>query len=351
MFQCGSFPGQLRSMDTSPKAMPGATCSSDRSIHNVAEFRCIVRSGASCVFTNLRPNHLARIRLGSAGGKLVDMQAWMTFNKRLHTGATMDRMFIPYKNDGTGNLLQQMGQKTFHFISCDRASMRLEVQADLAPSRRHTDTADQVEPVMMIQTGVLGGRLPAWRPGVLQRRHRRKPRFIEKKQPGLEINPLFLSAAKRSASNEQSLAHCAPGSSAAAFDYSSPYVASSTKHCSYHSGCQTVPRSHGQCDPGSRNLLHIRWHTPRASALWSTAAASPQIKDSAAQVPSATWAWMTWTSVSLGAIDSHFAVLHLLVAPPRLGSTLLEAGPGRALGDVLPVLMFQMVSYSYYRTQ
>jgi hypothetical protein len=68
-------------------------------------------------------------------------------------------------------------------------------------------------------------------------------------------------------------------------------------------------------------------------------------------VPSATWAWMTWTSVSLGAIDSHFAVLHLLVAPPRWSSTLLEAAPGRALGDVLPVLMFQMVSCSYYRTQ
>lgn len=228
--------------------------------------------------------------------------------------------------------------------------MRLEVQADLAPSRCQPEPADQVEPVMMIQAGVLGGRLPARRPSVLQRRHRRKPRFIEKKQPRLELNPLFLSAAKRSASNEQSPAHCAPGSAAAAFDYSSPYVASSTKHYSYDSGCQTVPRSHGQCDPGSNNLLHIRWHTPRASALWSAAAALPHIKSSAARVPSATWGWISWSSAPLDAIDSHFAVLHLLAAPPHLGSTLLEVGPGPALGDVLPVPMFQMVSYSYYRT-
>src|SRR5690606_10714614 len=149
-------------------------------------------------------------------------------------------------------------------FSRDRVAMRLKVQADLAPSRRHTETADQVEPVMMIQPGVLGGRLAARCPGALQRRHRRKPRFIEKKQPGLEINPLFLSAAKRSVSNARSLVHRAPGFYAAAFDCSSPYAASSTKHCSYDTGSQTGPRSHGRSDPGSSNFPHSRWHTLRA---------------------------------------------------------------------------------------
>jgi hypothetical protein len=90
---------------------------------------------------------------------------------------------------------------------------------------------------------------------------------------------------------------------------------------------------------------------PRASALGSTAAASPQIKNSAARVPSATWAWMTWTSASLGAIDLRFAALHLLGAQPRWRSVLVAVGPRPALGDVLLVPMFQRVSCSYYRTQ
>jgi hypothetical protein len=331
--------------------MRRATCSSNRGIHNVVEFHRIVRSGTGCVFGDLRPNHLCWIQLGSGGRKLVDMEAWMGINKLLHTCATMDRMFIPHENDGTGNLLQQMGQKTFHFFSRDGATMRLEVQADFTPSRRHTQAADQVEPVMMIKMGVLGGRLPARCPGALQRRDRRKPRFIEKKQPGLEINPLFLSAAKRSVSNVQSLVHCAPGSAAAAFDYSSPCAASSTKHCSYDTGCQTDSRSHGQCDPGSNSLLHTRWHTLHVSALWPTAAALPQIKDLAVRVASATWAWMTWWYALLDAIDSRFAVLHLLVAQPRWSSVLVAVDPRRALGAVLLVPMFQRVSCSYYRTQ
>jgi len=275
----------------------------------------------------------------------------MSLNKLLHTGATMDRMLIPYKNDRSRDLLQQMGQKAFHFFSCDGATMRLKVQADLAPSRCHPESADQVEPVMMIQPGVLRRRFPARRPGTLQRRDRRKPRFIEKKQPRLEIHPLFLSAAKRSVSNAQSLAHYAPHSAAAAFDYSSPCAASNTKHYSYHIGCQTVPRSHGQCDPGSNSLLHTRWHTPRPSALWSTVAVSRQIKDLAVQVASATWAWMTWLYAPLDAIDSRFAALHLLVAQPRWASALVAGDPRRALGDGLLVPMFQMVSCSYYRTQ
>jgi hypothetical protein len=338
-------------MDTSPKTMPRAACSGDGGIHNVVEFVSVMRSGAGCVFTNLRPNHLGRVQLGSAGGKLVDMESWMTVNKHLHAGATMDRMFIPHQNDGAGNLLQQMDQKRFHFFSRDGSTMPLEVQADFTPSRRHTQAADQVEPVMMIQTGVLGGRLPAQCPGALQRRDRRKPRFIEKKQPRLEINPLFLSVAKRSVSNAQSLAHCAPGSAAGAFDYSSPCAASSTKHCSYDTGSQLVPRSHGQYDPGSNSLLHSRWHTLHASALWPTAAALPQIKDSAAPGASATCAWMTWSYATLGAIDLRFAALHRLVAQPRWSSVLVAVDPRRALGDVLLVPMFQRVSSSYYRTQ
>lgn len=338
-------------MDTSPKTMPRAACAGDGGIHNVVEFFSVMRSGAGCVFTNLRPNHLGRVQLGSAGGKLVDMESWMTVNKHLHAGATMDRMFIPHQNDGTGNLLQQMDQKRFHFFSRDGSTMPLEMQADFTSSRRHTQTADQVEPVMMIKTGVLGGRLPARCPGALQRRDRRKPRFIEKKQPGLEINPLFLSAAKRSVSNVQFLVHCAPGFAAAAFDYSSPCAASSTKHCSYDTGCQTDSRSHGRCDPGSNSLLHTRWHTLHASALWTTAAALPQIKDLAVRVASATWAWMTWLYAPLDAIDSRFAVLHLLVAQPRWSSVLVAGDPRRALGDVLLGPMFQRVSCSYYRTQ
>src|SRR5690554_660331 len=107
-------------MDTSPKATPRAACSSDRGIHNVVQFRCIVRSRASCIFTDLGPNHLGGVQLGSAGGKLVNMQTWMSINELLHTCATMDGMSIPDQNDGTGNLLQQMGQKPFHFFSRDR---------------------------------------------------------------------------------------------------------------------------------------------------------------------------------------------------------------------------------------
>ena len=91
----------------------------------------------------------------------------------------------------------------------------------------------------------------------------------------MKLNPLFLSAAIDSASNEQYPAHSAPDCAVEAFDNSSPAAASGTKRRSSDSVSQTSPKSHAPCDPTSSNLQHIHWHTHPFSKPWSIDAAEP----------------------------------------------------------------------------
>ena len=163
----------------------------------------------------------------------------------------------------------------------------------------------------------------------------------------MKLNPLFLSAAIDSASNEQYPAHSAPDCAVEAFDNSSPAAASGTKRRSSDSVSQTSPKSHAQCDPTSSNLQHIHWHTHPFSKPWSIDAAEPLTSNSDDVAGAATWAW---AHAPPAANDKRSAVLHRPVGRPHLDRSPVSEDPGHA-PDGLPIVgMFQMVSCPYYCT-
>lgn len=87
-----------------------------------------------------------------------------------HLAATVDRMSIPDHANRSFDLMQQVPQKSDYFVPTDRSPMRLQVQLDLASRRRHTQGTDQVQALIVFQTGAQGGRLPTRSPSPLQRR-------------------------------------------------------------------------------------------------------------------------------------------------------------------------------------
>jgi len=167
----------------------------------------------------------------------------------------------------------------------------------------------------------------------------------------MKLKPLFLSAARRSVSNEQSRARPAHNSDVGAFDNSIPSAASRTKHHSHDNGCQTYPRSNALCGPTSNNLRHSRWHTLHVLMHWSIAAGQQPINDwDALRHEAAIWTcvWMTEIPAAIG---SQFAVSRPPALQPRLALDPVAADPRRAPGDPLIVRMFQMVSCRYYCTR
>lgn len=161
--------------------------------------------------------------------------------------------------------MQQVRKKSDHFVPTDRSATRLQVQLDPTLRGRHAQRANQVQPLIVCEAGVEGGRLPTWSPGPLQRRDERKARFIEKSEGGTQFTTVFLYAARHTASNEQWIFHLAPIRGVAASANSSRVVATRTKRRLTDSARGTSARSDERCDRGSSNLRHSPTHTHRVS--------------------------------------------------------------------------------------
>jgi len=184
------------------------------------------------------------------------MDAWMARQECLHVTSAMNGVLVPQHDDRSRHDAQQMLQKTDHTIAGHRLQARLAVQLHLASCRAHTDGPDQVHALVMLDACANGRRLPTRCPGALERRNQRKAAFIQENQGRAPLMPLFLSAARRNASNGQSPHRRAAALVAVGAGSSSPVAATGTT-CHWHdSGSETTPRSGERCGPGSNNLLY-----------------------------------------------------------------------------------------------
>src|SRR5262249_39713756 len=94
-------------------------------------------------------------------------------------------------------------------------------QSDLSPAGGHLQGADDIDALMVLEAGACLRRLPARRPGPLQRADQREAAFVLKNQRPPKLPPLFLYVARRSVSNGQSLGRRAAEPRAGASDNSS----------------------------------------------------------------------------------------------------------------------------------
>lgn len=173
------------------------------------------------------------------------MDTRVACQKVFHLASAMDRMLIPHHDDWSLDDMRQMVEKDNHFIPADRFAMGLKVQLELARRGSHAHGANQVQPLVVLETRAKGGRLPARCPGPFQWRDQRKPAFIEENQGCREFMPLFLYAARYSVSNGRWLHRLLPNSAVVVFGNSSPHGAIYAKRCSDDNTLETDPRSDG----------------------------------------------------------------------------------------------------------
>lgn len=226
--------------------------------------------------------------------------------------------------------------------------MRLQMQLDLASRRRHAQGTDQVQALIVLQTGAQGGRLPTRSPSPLQRRDERKARFIDKNEGGAPFTAVFLYAARHTASNGRWLFHLAPTRGAAVFENSSRDVAAGTTRCSNDSVRGTTARSDGQSDPASSNLRHSPTHMLRVSERPPTGAVGRPINDWGVPVGAhAAWAWDAGTRDATG---TRSAESRQPLSQPASDLVRAVTRLRRTDDAVLIASLFQMVSCANYST-
>lgn len=224
---------------------------------------------------HLLPDPLHRVELWRAGGEYHHLQPGMLRDESLNLLALVNGMLIPDQDQRAGEPGQQDLQKRDHFLASQRAPVSSGDQRDSTAAGCHAQGTQQIEPLVMRQTGADGGCVPATRPGSFERRKQRKSALIQHDQPCAKSPTLFLSAAKRSAANGRRHPRHARWTGAEPVDYSTPHAASGATRRWGDSALQRVARSTGPSAPKSRNprcsherVPHVPVRVPSAPLVW-----------------------------------------------------------------------------------
>ena len=223
------------------------------------------------------------------------------------------------------------------------------MQLDLAPRRRHTQSANQVQALIVFETRTNPGSLPARCPSPLERRNQRKPAFIGENERCAQLTPLFLSAARHSVSIGQWLPHHAPNCAVGVFGNSSRDIATRTTRCSNGSERERGPKSDARSDPTSSNLPHSHTQKPHASRQIPSAAVGSQIIGWDA--PAHVHATCVCDVVTPDATGTHSVVSRRPDWQSGWDPVPVAISRERADGVVPSVRMFRMVSCANYRAR
>lgn len=148
-----------------------------------------------------------RVKLWGTGRKTVDMQTRVLGNKRLHFLPSMNWRIIPNQYDWAGDLFQYMPQELDPLITRQSALRPLHPQLDPLSFGCHQQCANQVGPLVRLQTGAQRWWLPARCPSAPKWTDQRFATFVEKNQGCTQAGPLFLSPASDNVSNRRSQPH------------------------------------------------------------------------------------------------------------------------------------------------
>jgi hypothetical protein len=166
---------------------------------------------------------LDRVKLGGTGRKTIDLQTRLLGNKRLHFLPGMNWRVIPNQHDWTWNMFQHMLQEIDHLFTSQIALIPLHPQLDPVSFGCHQQRADQVRPLVMLQTGANRWRLPARCPGALEWTDQGFATFVEKNQGCAQGLPLFLPTASDTVSNRQLQHHRVAAPAVVAFGNSNSF--------------------------------------------------------------------------------------------------------------------------------
>jgi hypothetical protein len=257
-------------------------------------------------------------------------------------------MTVNDQHQGSRHNPQELLKKGDRLFSSQRMPVRLNTEPYAFAVRRNQQRTQQIETLIVSNTGPLNRGVASAGPGALKRRDQRKTAFIGQSEGSAQLATLFLSWAALPLSSVPPPHHSSAAVPVVAVDYSIPSAAS---HAKQHSGCsgpQTAARSRAQSGPVSSNLQHTRRRRrldPTPSPAVSPGAPTISWADQAGGLPSSSGgAWLGPANVP------HSAWLHS--AAPQLPG---PAYPGRAMpvrapGSPPVVHLSLFVSCPYYDT-
>lgn len=200
------------------------------------------------------------------------METRMLSQKRLYFLALMNRRFVPDQHDGAAYPSQQMLQEFNDLVAGQITLVRLGPQADSASAGRDQQSANRIDPLVVLKAGPNLGRLSSRRPGSFEGTDQRLPIFVNKYKGCTQVTPLFLSWARDTVSSGQSRPRHAGRSAAVVFDNSTSYAAGDTTPRSDDTEFQTDAGSTVQYAPASNSPQRTRAHWPPATGLAPVAA-------------------------------------------------------------------------------
>jgi hypothetical protein len=149
-----SNPGKMSACEASRQTMFRATNFSNASPDFGRELREIVwRKVFSCV-TGMRPNKFHGIELRCTGRKSINMQTRLRLNKVLDQASLMNGMVVPDQDNRTCNAPQELFEEQDHMFTTQIHSKGSCRQLHFSSTGTNQNCTQQVQSLMVVQTGV-----------------------------------------------------------------------------------------------------------------------------------------------------------------------------------------------------
>lgn len=117
------------------------------------------------------PNELDWIEFRSTSWKGVNVQTRFSFDEVLDQASLMNGMVVPNQDNRTCNALQKLMEKKNHVFTTQILSKGSDRQVHFSSTRTDQESTEQVQSLMVIQTGIGTRCLSARRPTASQWRN------------------------------------------------------------------------------------------------------------------------------------------------------------------------------------
>lgn len=128
------------------------------------EFRKIMWSKVFGCVTDIRPNELHWIEFWRTGRKRVNVQTRFRLDKVLDQASLMNGMIVPDQDNGTSNAPQELFEEKDHVFTTQIHSKGSRRQFHFSSTWADQESTEQVQSLMVIQTGVRARCLATRRP-------------------------------------------------------------------------------------------------------------------------------------------------------------------------------------------
>src|SRR5882724_9833154 len=139
-----------------------------------------------------RRRSLDRIELRRVGRQALQMQPWILTAEVAQTPGVVNRGAIPYHDDVTAQMTQQIPQKVVDLVLRDVLRVHTEIQTESAAIRADRQTADHRDPVATVVVTV-DGCLTHWRPSASDRGNHHESALVGKDDVGTQPRSVFFT--------------------------------------------------------------------------------------------------------------------------------------------------------------